>query len=81
MSNGAMIPATHGARLALARRAGRSVMALHRHQILPRSILTMDAFENAIAVDMAIGGSTNTTLHLPAIAKEIGISLTLETFA
>jgi len=81
LTDGAMIPATHGARLALARRAGRTVMALHRHQILPRSILTMGAFENAIAVDMAIGGSTNTTLHLPAIAKEIGISLTLETFA
>jgi len=81
LTDGAMIPATHGARIALARHAGRTVMALHRHQILPRSILTMEAFENAIAVDMAIGGSTNTTLHLPAIAREIGISLTLETFA
>ncbi len=80
LTDGALIPATHGARIALARRAGRSIMALHRHQILPRSILTMEAFENAMTVDMAIGGSTNTTIHLPAIAREAGISLTLKDF-
>ena len=54
-------------------RAGRMVMALIEQEICPRDIMSVKAFENAIAVDMAIGGSTNTTLHLPAIAKEVGI--------
>jgi len=80
LTDGAMIPATHGARIALARRAGRAILQLHRQQILPRSIMTKAAFENALAVDMAIGGSTNTALHLPAIAKEAGVALTLKDF-
>lgn len=79
-TDGALIPATWGKRVALARNAGRMVMELLSRNIRPRDIMTAEAFENAIAVDMAIGGSTNTTLHLPAIAREIGISLTLDTF-
>jgi dihydroxy-acid dehydratase len=81
MTDGALTPATYGARIALARQAGHLIMALHTENILPRDIMTQEAFENAIAVDMAIGGSTNTCLHLPAIAHELGIELTLEHFA
>jgi dihydroxy-acid dehydratase len=81
LPGGALIPATYGARVALARRAGRQIMALHRERILPREIMTMAAFENAIAVDMAVGGSTNTCLHLPAIAHEVGLELTMDCFA
>ena len=81
LTDGALIPATFGARVALARQSGRMIMELHDKKILPDSIMTRKAFENAIAVDMAIGGSTNTTLHLPAIAKELDIELSLETFS
>ncbi|NLE45060.1 MAG: dihydroxy-acid dehydratase [Chloroflexi bacterium] len=80
LTDGALIPAGFGARVALARQAGRQVMELHRRQTLPRDIMTMEAFENAIAVDMAIGGSTNTCLHLPAIARQVGIELTMDDF-
>jgi dihydroxy-acid dehydratase len=79
-TDGALIPATWGKRVALARDAGRLVMELHAHDVRPRNIMTAEAFENAISVDMAIGGSTNTTLHLPAIAREVGLSLSLEIF-
>ncbi len=75
-----LIPATFGARLALARHAGRLVIQLLEKGILPRHILTPEAFENALAVDMAIGGSTNTALHLPAIAHAAGLALDLEAF-
>jgi len=75
-----LIPATFGARLALARQAGRLVMHLLERGILPRHILTQEAFENALAVDMAIGGSTNTALHLPAIAHAAGLHLGLDAF-
>lgn len=81
LPGGALIPATFGARIALARQAGRAVMDLHRKQLLPRAIMTRAAFENAIAVDMAVGGSTNTTLHLPAIAHEAGVDLRMDDFA
>ncbi|HIJ56070.1 MAG TPA: dihydroxy-acid dehydratase [Deltaproteobacteria bacterium] len=81
LADGALIPATFGARVALARQSGRMIMALHDNRILPGSIMTKEAFENAIAVDMAIGGSTNSTLHLQAIAKELDIELSLETFS
>jgi dihydroxy-acid dehydratase len=81
LPDGALIPATYGARVAMARQAGRQIMQLHRDCILPRDIMTMAAFQNAIAVDMAIGGSTNTCLHLPAIAHEVGIELTMDRFA
>lgn len=81
MPDGALTPATFGKRVGLARQAGRLIMELHNKNILPRDIMTKEAFENAIAVDMAIGGSTNTCLHLPAIAREVGIKLTMETFS
>ena len=71
----ALIPATFGARSALARASGHAIMALLAADLRPRDILTAAAFDNAIAVDMAVGGSTNTTLHLPAIAHEAGVAL------
>ena len=74
------IPATTAARLRLAKRAGMQVLDLVHDGVLPRHIMTEAAFENAIAVDMAIGGSTNTVLHLPAVAHEAGVSLPLERF-
>jgi dihydroxy-acid dehydratase len=80
LTDNALTPATSGARLALARRAGRKIMDLHAKNILPRDILTRTAFENALAVDMAVGGSTNTCLHLPAIASEAGLELGLADF-
>lgn len=55
-------------------------MDLVKKNVLPRDIMTLGAFENAIAVDMAIGGSTNTVLHLPAIAHEAGVDLSLDLF-
>jgi len=81
MTDGALTPATFGSRVALAREAGHLIMQIHQNHIKPRDIMTMEAFENAIAVDMAIGGSTNTCLHLPAIAREVGIELTMDRFA
>jgi dihydroxy-acid dehydratase len=81
MPDGALTPATFGARIALARQAGRLIMDLQRNKLMPRAIMTRQAFENAIAVDMAIGGSTNTTLHLPAIAHEAGVALSMDDFS
>ncbi len=81
LTDGALTPATYGARIALARKSGRRIMELHRKNILPRDIMTANAFENAIAVDMAIGGSTNSCLHLPAIAREVGIEISMELFS
>jgi len=60
--------------------SGRRIVELVRKNITPRKIMTREAFGNAIAVDLALGGSTNTTLHIPAIAHEAGIDLPLETF-
>ena len=74
------IPAITAARLRLAKRAGMQILHLVREGILPHDIMTEAAFENSIAVDMAIGGSTNTVLHLPAIAHEAGVPLPLEQF-
>jgi dihydroxy-acid dehydratase len=81
MTDNALTPATSGARVAHARRAGRLIMELHDKNILPRDILTAAAFRNALAVDMAVGGSTNTCLHLPAIAAEADLTLDLSEFA
>ncbi len=78
--NGTIPAAFTGARRQLARQAGRQVMALLAKNIRPRDILTMSAFENAIAVDMGIGGSSNTVLHLTAIAYEAGLELPLSLF-
>ncbi len=73
--NGTVPAAYTGARRQLAKRAGHVIMDLIEKDIKPRDILTEAAFENAIAVDMGIGGSTNTVLHLTAIAHEAGIEL------
>jgi dihydroxy-acid dehydratase len=78
--NGTIPAAYTGARRILAKKAGAVVMDLVKRDIKPRDIMTRQSFENAIAVDMAIGGSTNTVLHLPAIAHEAGIELPLEEF-
>jgi dihydroxy-acid dehydratase len=75
------IPAVSAARVRLAKEAGRQVMELWRQNIRPRDILTWEAFLNALAVDMALGCSTNTVLHLPAIAYEAGVELPLKLFA
>ncbi len=74
------IPAVFADRIRLAKEAGQKIMELVEKGIKPSDILTSKAFENAITVDMAFGGSTNTTLHLPAIAREVGIPLSLEVF-
>jgi dihydroxy-acid dehydratase len=67
-------------KLRLARGTGKQIVKLIKDNLKPSQILTKEAFENAIALDMALGGSTNTTLHLPAIAKEAGLTLPLATF-
>lgn len=74
------IPAVHGARARLAKESGEKVMKLLEKNILPRDIATINAFKNAMAVDMALGCSTNTVLHLPAIAKEADISIAQDMF-
>lgn len=74
------IPAVFAERIRLAKEAGMQVMNLVERGITPSAILTAKAFENALTVDMAFGGSTNTSLHLPAIAREAGVPLTLKTF-
>ena len=78
--NGTIPAAYNGQRIALAKHAGMAVMNLLEKNIRPRDIMTAKAFENAITVDMAIGGSSNTALHLPAIAHEAGLDLPLELF-
>jgi len=78
--NGTIPAANLGARIMLAKQAGKLILDLVAKDIKPRDILTIEAFENAIAVDMGIGGSTNTVLHLPAIAYEAGIDLPLALF-
>jgi dihydroxy-acid dehydratase len=74
------IPAVYGARMALAREAGRKAVEAVRRDLRPRQILSRQAFLNAVAVDMALGGSTNTALHLPAMAAEAQVELTLDDF-
>jgi len=71
------IPAVYAARLRLAKQTGKQVMDLVNRDIKPRDIMTPAAFDNAVAVDMALGCSTNTLLHLPAIANEAQVPLTL----
>ncbi len=80
LENNGTAPAVSAERLRLAKGAGMRVVELVRQEIRPSAILTEKAFENAIAVDMALGGSTNTTLHLPAIAHEAGIGIDLKKF-
>lgn len=74
------IPAVFADRIRLAKESGIQIMELVKKNLLPSQILTQKAFENAVTVDMAFGGSTNTSLHLPAIAREAGIELSLNTF-
>jgi dihydroxy-acid dehydratase len=74
------IPAVAAARIRLAKQAGMAVMDLLNNDIRPRDIATPEAFENAMAVDMALGCSTNTVLHVPAIAREAGVDLSLDLF-
>jgi len=74
------IPAVHAARRRLAKEAGMKIMELYKKNIRPRAIATLAAFKNALAVDMALGCSTNTALHIPAIAHEAGFRLDLDLF-
>lgn len=74
------VPAVDAGRLRLAKQAGEQIMALLAQNIRPRDILTPRAFRNAIAVDMALGGSTNSVLHLLAIAHEAGVAVPLPEF-
>lgn len=72
------IPAVYSQRIMLAKKAGMAVMDMINKNIRPRDIMTEDAFMNALTVDMAIGCSTNSMLHLPAIAHECGIDINLD---
>ena len=72
------IPAVYSERIKLAKHAGMKVMELLEKNIRPRDIMTKEAFENALTVDMALGCSTNSMLHLPAIAHEAGIDLNID---
>jgi len=80
LPNTGMSPAISAEKLRLAKLAGRRILGLIEEDITPSKIMTLEAFENAIAVDMALGGSTNTVLHLPAIAAEVGVNIGLEAF-
>ena len=72
------IPAVYSERIKLAKQTGMAVMDMYRKNIRPRDIMTADAFENALTADMALGCSTNSMLHLPAIANECGIKIDLD---
>lgn len=72
------IPAVMSERIRLAKHAGMKIMELVEKNICPRDIMTQKAFENALTVDMALGCSTNSMLHLPAIAHEAGVDINLE---
>jgi dihydroxy-acid dehydratase len=74
------IPAVFAARHRLAKQAGMKILELLKKNVKPRDIATLAAFQNAIAVDMALGCSTNTVLHIPAVAHEAGITLDLNLF-
>src|SRR5437016_7368756 len=76
----ALIPAPLTKHLRYARTAGKQILQLIAEDITPKRILTRDAFENAIMLHAAIGGSTNALLHLPVIAREVGIDITLDDF-
>jgi dihydroxy-acid dehydratase len=80
LSGSVTVPAVSSRRFVWAQRAGRQIVRLAREGIQPSQILTEGAFRNAIAADMAIGGSTNAVLHILSIARELGIDLDLELF-
>ena len=75
------IPAVYAERMRLAKLAGMQVLKVLAADLRPKDIMTRKTFENAVAVDMALGGSSNTALHLPAIAHEAGVTLTLDDFS
>lgn len=75
LSGNGTIPAVYSKRLRLAKEAGMKIMELVEKNIKPSDIMTKEAFENALAVDMALGCSTNTMLHLPAIANELKVTI------
>ena len=72
------IPAVYSERIRLAKKAGMQIMELLKKDIRPRDIMTKEAFENALTIDMALGCSTNSMLHLPAIAHDAGIEINLD---
>ena len=74
------IPAISAKRIRLAKYTGMKIVELVKKKIKPKDVITIENFKNGICVDMAIGASTNTVLHLPAIAKEAGIELPLDIF-
>lgn len=74
------IPAVFSERIRLAKQAGRQIVRLVEQNIRPLDIITMESLKNAIVVDVALGGSTNTVLHMPAIAYEAGLEIDLEIF-
>ena len=78
LSGSATVPAVDARRLRLAKKSGMQIMKLIEEDIRPNDIMVYEAFENAIRADMALGGSTNTVLHLPAIASQLGIELPLK---
>ena len=78
LSGNGTIPAPYSARIRLAKETGMQIMKLVEHNICPRDIMTPAAFHNAETVDMALGCSTNTMLHLPAIAHEAGVEISLD---
>ncbi|UYP46721.1 Dihydroxy-acid dehydratase [Candidatus Lokiarchaeum ossiferum] len=80
LSNCAAMLAIDPEKMKLAYETGKQIVTLVRQNVCPRDIVTKKSFENAIKVDMCIGGSTNTVLHLPAIAKEYGFDLPLDLF-
>ena len=78
LSGNGTIPAVYSERLRLAKETGMQIMDLVKKGIKPKDIMTKEAFENALTIDMALGGSTNSLLHLPAIAHECDLCLDLE---
>jgi dihydroxy-acid dehydratase len=72
------IPEVYSARIRLAKKTGYKILELLKNDIKPRDIMTKEAFENALTVDMALGCSTNTMLHIPAIAHEAGVEIDME---
>jgi len=80
LPNSATAPAVSARRLRIAKESGRQVVKMVKEDLKPSDIMTEKAFENAIRVDLAIGGSTNVVLHLPAIANELGLEVRLDAF-
>jgi dihydroxy-acid dehydratase len=76
----AAIPAVYAAKMRIARESGERLLSLVKDDITPRDIITLESMKNAVRVDMALGGSTNTVLHLMAIAQEAGVPFGLDEF-